>query len=427
MFLRAISKRSKSISMQGTKLVLATVLAALTTTAMATQPDHQGSASNPYADFYISNGGGNQVLMFNEITGQTARLLQTPAAVVINGPAASEIGFDGDFFLSERGAGQVLRFDGFTGDFKGVFIDKGVGGMTVPSASSFGPDNLMYLGDLVTNQVLRYDRYGHFVDVFAGPDSGLSAPYMITFDAHYAYVASGNSNSVIRYDLKTKAYSNFVPPGDHGLNTPVGLEIGPDGNFYVSSVDGKVLRYDPQGHFIDDFISTADNHGLSAPRALRFGGPNSDLYILSVNTNQVMQFDRVTGAFIKIVMDATPLGLSAIKGLTFTPRPAFNVYAKVVDHMPVSAGDMKFVHIDHTLQDFSDPSPRVKLQSIVSTDSNVDMRRAVIEMPDSKYDFMMSFANHTGTAQHYTLQYIATNNHGLTKIATTQVDVPPQP
>jgi sugar lactone lactonase YvrE len=403
------------------------VLAALTTTAMAGQSDHGGETNNPNANFYVSNYGGNQVFMFNEVTGQTFTQLQLPGGAALDGPAASQIGFDGDLFLSQKGSGTVLRFDGFTGAYKGVFISKGEGGLITPSASSFGPDNLMYLGDLGTNQVLRYDRKGNFVDVFAGPESGLNGPYMMTFDAHYMYIASGNNNSVIRYDLKTKAYSTFVQPNDHGLTMPIGLEIGPDGNFYASSLDGRVMRYDSHGNYMDDFIPVAGNHGLSAPRALRFGGPNSDLYILSVNTGQVMQFDRATGAFIKVVLDTTPLGFSLIKGLTFTPRPAFNVYAKIAGDVPFPVSDLKFVHVEHSLQDFSDPSPRVKLESIVSTDSTLDIKKAVIRMPDSKYDFAMSFANHTGVAQHYTLQYIATNNHGLTKIATTQVDVPPQP
>jgi sugar lactone lactonase YvrE len=422
----AASKLSTFMFSQRRKALWVLAVAFLATAATAAQPVRDGAANNPYADFYISNYGGNQIATFNEVTGQPAFQLQLPPGMNFNGPAASQIGFDGDFFVAERGSGQVLRFDGFTGAYKGVFIDKGVGGLTIPSASSFGPDNLMYLGDLATNQVLRYDRNGNFVDVFAGPESGLNGPYMITFDARYMYIASGNNNSVIRYDLKTKAYSTFVQPGDHGLSGPVGLEIGPDGNFYVSSVDGRVLRYDRNGNYVDDFVSAADNHGLSAPRALRFGGPNSDLYILSVNTNQVMQFDRVSGAFIKIVLDANPLGYSLIKGLTFTPRPAFNVYARIVDDIPAPAPDLRFVHVEHSLQDFSDRSPRVELQSIIASDPSLDVKRAVTRMPDSKYDFLMSFANHTGKMQHYTLQYIAINKHDLTKIATTQVDVPPQ-
>ena len=416
MFSRVFS----NVRTRALQLLTATVLIGA---GVASQAGYCIDVNNPDANFFISSYGSNQLMMFKE-TGAFIKVVYS-----MNGPVASQIGFGGDLFVSANLGGQVLRFDGFTGAYKGVFIDKGVGGLTNPSAPNFGPDNLVYVGDAATNRVLRYDSNGNFIDVFAGPESGLDGPFMNTFDDKYMYIASQNNNSVIRYDLKTKAYSYFVPPGSGGLVGPIGLEIGPDGNFYVTSADNRVLRYrQDTGEFMGTFVAVG-NGGLTTPRAVRFSGPNSNLYVISMGTNQVLEFDRETGAFVRVVADGVPEGLSKAKGLTLTPTPIFNVYAKVDGPAPFyGVSNFKHVFIAHNLQDYSDPSPCVKLLSIVSTDTSLDLKKAVrnARFGEADYGFDLDFSNKTGADQHYTIEYIATNNHGLTKIATTEVDVPPQ-
>lgn len=414
---------SGDLSKVCTKALRSLTMTMLIGVGVASQAGYCSDVNNPDANFFISSYGSNQLMMFSE-AGDFLKVVYN-----MDGPVASQIGFDGDVFVSANRGGQVLRFDGFTGAYKGVYIDKGVGGLTNPSAPNFGPDNLVYVGDAATNRVLRYDRNGKFIDVFAGPESGLNGPFMNTFDDKYMYIASQNNNSVIRYDLKTKAYSYFVPPGSGGLLGPIGLEIGPDGNFYVTSADNRVLRYKQgTGEFMDVFVP-AGSAGLTAPRAVRFSGPNSNLYVISMGTNQVLEFDRETGAFVRVVANGAPYGLSMAKGLTLTPTPIFNVYAKVDNDAPfLGVSTFKHVCIAHSLQDYSDPSPQVKLVSIVSTDPGLDMKKAVrhARYGQADYDFDLDFSNTTGTNQHYTIEYIATNSHGLTKIATTEVDVPPQ-
>ncbi|MHC5833686.1 MAG: SMP-30/gluconolactonase/LRE family protein, partial [Nostoc sp.] len=48
----------------------------------------------------------------------------------------------------------------------------------------------------------------------------------------------------------------FIPAGSGGLNDPVKPIFGPDGNLYVSGlISNNVLRYDGKtGAFIDNFI-----------------------------------------------------------------------------------------------------------------------------------------------------------------------------
>jgi outer membrane protein assembly factor BamB len=387
-------------------------------------------SSLSHADFYISSFGTNQLMRFNEDTGAFLGVVAE-----VNGPFASQIGFDGDLFVSSHNTGEVLRFDSITGEYKGVFIKAHEGGLMNPTAPNFGPDNKVYVGDLGTNRVLRYDRDGKFLDVFADSEtSDLNGPFMMTFDDSTMFIASGYANSILRYDLKTKEYMGvFAAPGDTGMNTPVGLEFGPDGNLYTSSSNtNEVLRFDGKtGEFIDKFVP-AGSGGMSSPRAIRFGGPNSDLYVISLNTNEVLQFDRTTGEFIRVVATAADSGMDKSRGLSFTPRPELVVYSHILDwhrnQQEQSKQDRSFkqIFIESRIKDFRDRAPKIKLISIVSSDPSVDISKAVkgARYNHEDYHFKLDFTNNTGIEQKYTITYRAINKEGMSAIATTTVEVP---
>ena len=96
-----------------------------------------------FCDFFISSFGTNELMRFNEDTGEYLGVIAE-----VQGPFASQIGFEGDLFVSSFHTGEVLRFDSDTGDFIGVFIQAGAGGLTNPTAPNFGPDGKVYVGDL---------------------------------------------------------------------------------------------------------------------------------------------------------------------------------------------------------------------------------------------------------------------------------------
>ena len=369
-------------------------------------------------------------MRFNEDTGA-----YLGSIAEVQGPFASQTGFDGDLFVSSFHTGEVLRFNSDNGDFIGVFIQAGAGGLTNPTAPNFGPDGKVYVGDLASNRVLRYNKHGEFLDVFAdGDTSDLNGPFMQTFDDTTMYIASGYDNSILRYDLKTREYmGKFVTSGSGGLEVPVGLEFGPDGNLYTSSsATSAILRYDGlTGEFIDEFVPPGG--GMSSPRAIRFGGANSDLYVISSDTNEVLQFDRETGTFVDIIADSEVSGMAAARGLTFSPRPEFFVYAKVAAEKkakqePKNSSKKAYrdVKISHRLKDYADPYPKVELISITSTDPTVDTDKAVTNarygMED--YHFKVDFSNQSGVTQYYNVTYHATNNDGEMTIASTRISVP---
>ncbi len=92
----------------------------------------------------------------------------------------------------------------------------------------------------------------------------------------------------------------FLPaPGLAGaLEGPCGFVIGPDTNVYVASlVTDEILRYDQTtGDLIDVFVPAGAN-GLDGPWDLAFG-PDGELYVTSYFTSEVLRYDGTTGTYI---------------------------------------------------------------------------------------------------------------------------------
>lgn len=377
------------------------------------------------ADIYISSFGTNELMRFDEVTGEYMGNLGAP----VDGPFASQIGFDGDLFVSSFNTGEVLRFDSLTGEYKGAFITAGHGGLTNPTAPNFGPDGKVYVGDLASNRVLRYDSDGQFIDVFAsGETSPLNGPFMQTFDETSMYIASGYTNSILRYDLATAEYmGEFVTSGSGGVVVPVGLEFGPDGHLYTSSSGtSAVLRYDGKtGEFIDEFVPPGGG-GMDSPRAIRFGGPNSDLYVVSSNTKNVLHYDRETGEFIKVLASDVDSGFVAPRGLTFSPRPEFKL--KPSHSVLESKRGFQTIDMGWWLKDFSDGSPQVELVSITVNDEDLNIKRMVKGADYGSEDtkFRLKTKNKTCDDLVYTITYRATNDLGVSTLATTTVTVLPR-
>jgi len=96
------------------------------------------------------------------------------------------------------------------------------------------------------------------------------------------YVSSARTDSILRYDgvtgaplpgpLGTVGTAEFIPSGSGGLDKPTDMTLGPDGRLYVASQEtDEVLVYDQlSGAFLGDFVS-AGSDGLDGPKGLAFG------------------------------------------------------------------------------------------------------------------------------------------------------------
>ena len=134
-----------------------------------------------------------------------------------------------------------------------------------------------------------------------------------------------NNSSILRFDDDGNYINDFVSSGSSPLNGPYGIELGPDGNYYVSSRNnGGVFRFaNPSGEFLGEFIPPGT---LTSPRDLQFG-PDGDLYVAV--TGALKQFNGVTGQYVR---DAYVLGdkIGAVINMRFEPLTD-NLLMTIVD------------------------------------------------------------------------------------------------
>jgi hypothetical protein len=250
----------------------------------------------------------------------------------------------------------VLRFNGATGEFIDVFTQGGdLGGC---HGIIFGLDGHLYVadGDLHTpnipqqGRIVRFDGMtGQYIDDFVPatpccPTGLVFGPSVENASNLDLYVGIGGQDMILRFDGATEEFlGQFVEPGSGGLDKPLGLTFGPDGNLYVASgafgpeTNRAVLRYQgpsgpSPGAFIDQFVAPGYG-GLQDPFGVLFGPDANgdghvDLYVTNSESPRlglinhinatVKTYDGVTGVFIDTLTPPAASGRSDTQFLTFT-------------------------------------------------------------------------------------------------------------
>lgn len=134
-------------------------------------------------------------------------------------------------------------------------------------------------------QILKYDENGQNPEVFI--NSNLAWPQDILFleDSNVVLISNLNSGTINRHNATTGDYlNNFAS----GISGPTRIKIGPDTLLYALqwSGNGKVLRYELDGTFVDEFTS------IGVPQSIGLDWDSlGNLYVSSYNTDVVQKFD----------------------------------------------------------------------------------------------------------------------------------------
>jgi chitinase len=179
------------------------------------------------------------------------------------------------------------------------------------------------------------------------PAGGTSIMSLATIRTDDASISVGD-DAATEGSTAIRTLGALVPTGLGGLRAPYAMIVGPDGNYYVSSIDGAaVYRYDRGGSPLPapgqsgaTFV-TPGSGGLSLARDLAFG-PDGALYVVSQGSNAVLRYDPTYGTPAgvsgqpgdAVFIPGGSGGLSAPRGLTFHTDASGHAYAYVTSVGP---------------------------------------------------------------------------------------------
>lgn len=133
--------------------------------------------------------------------------------------------------------------------------------------------------------IYRYDEDGKNPIVFT--DAGLAWPQDILFleDENQVLISNLNSGRINRHNANTGA---LIGSFATGINGPTRIKIGPDDLLYVLqwSGNGRVLRYQLDGTFVDEFTSQGVSHSIGLD-----WDANNNLYVSSFDEATIRKFD----------------------------------------------------------------------------------------------------------------------------------------
>ena len=285
---------------------------------------------------YIGDSGDNTVKRFDAATGAPLDAPGSPFVSGLDGPRGLLI--DGaDLLVVNQNVnlqipGEVLVFDATTGnELPALIPSPSKDAPFVPRGMILGYDGDLVVGDLSTasgrstGELLRYDDTTGALISSSGPDGVQNKyyhPQGVAFGPDgLLYVSlrpldkDGLGGAVLRY----KPNGTFVDTlifdagGVGQLNRPFGLTFGPDRLVYVTSfradaADTDSIRiYDADGNFVDAIDLAPGAGGVRAFAEALLFGPKGDLFVPITSTGEVRRYDVASKTYDTFIGAGGPL------------------------------------------------------------------------------------------------------------------------
>ena len=269
-------------------------------------PTNLGGLSGPHG--IVVNPGNRNVFVSSHAQNTVneyradGTFIRAIGGAGLNGPEGLTA-YSGFVYVSSYHTGEVLRINPSTGSIQPFAIVPG----GRPRGICFAGGRLYVAGE-ADRTVYVFQPTGALIGGFVSSVNGLSTPWGVTpsADGQHLLVADHGNNRVMKVRLSDAApQADFIVPGN-GLAAPQAIGYGPDGNFYVTSLNtASVLSYSgTNGSFNGTFVS---GNGLDScnyfaflnerpsvsgtvPSAIAPGGPE---FTLQVNGTGFAPYSKV--------------------------------------------------------------------------------------------------------------------------------------
>ena len=219
--------------------------------------------------------------------------------------ASNVTGQNTEIYVSDAGnlrnpPWQILKFDE-NGDNPQVFINEN---LAWPQDIIFLDDaNTVLISNLNSGKITRYEAAtGAYIDDFASVPGEPTRMKIGKDGLLYVLQWSGNGK-VLRYQLDGTYVGEFTSVG---VSQSIGLDWDSEGNMYVASFDGALVRkFDANGNDNGIFIDS----NLVGPTNITFDG-NGDLLVSDYSAAKVKRFDS-SGDFVSNFIG----GVSKVEGI----------------------------------------------------------------------------------------------------------------
>jgi hypothetical protein len=276
-------------------------------------PDYFSASSLTDTEAWVVSAGSDSILRYNSQTGAfIASLLDVPAGGFSFRSEAILSSAQQLYFIAFS---DVLAFDRQTNTVRPV-IDRSSLSTNFPAHLAF-QDN----ATLLVNNGLGDSNIETFSLLASGNQTGDSSSNsavwrdLVVVNANKLIVAERSTNRLLSFSLDnlTAAPQIF---STQGLDKPEHLAVDSNANIYVTNAGSKdVSQFDSNGNYLARII-TAGSGGLGQPGCLTIG-PDGNIYICSGDTDQVLKYDGVSGAFLNVFVDTAAGGLNQPVSLVF--------------------------------------------------------------------------------------------------------------
>lgn len=202
------------------------------------------------------------------------------------------------------------------GEFVSNFITSNVTNPLVCVTDvQYGTNSNLFVADYDNRRISEYSPLGGFVRIVANNVDSPVGQLIIGDDIYVASREGNSGGALVKVNITTGTVTNLA-----SVRGAAGVVLAPNGNILVSSGgvglgqgDDNIQEFTPAGDFVRNFV-TSGSGGLSIPQSFQFF--NGKLYVISCGTNEVIEYDGMTGDFIRVFANTN---LDTPTGLNFNP------------------------------------------------------------------------------------------------------------